>query len=36
MRSQAWNQWLSLNGNNLAWIVLTVSGVLCISILMRS
>ena len=29
----AWDQWISLNGNNLAWIVLTVLGVLLSSIL---
>jgi len=28
MFSKAWKQWISLNGNNLAWIVLAVSGVL--------
>ncbi len=35
MFSKAWEQWVSLNGNNLAWIVLTVGGVLFTSLLMK-
>jgi hypothetical protein len=35
MFSKAWKQWVSLNGNNLAWIALTVGGVLFTSLLMK-
>ncbi len=35
MFSKAWKQWVSLNGNNLAWIALTVGGVLFTSLLVK-
>jgi hypothetical protein len=35
MFSKAWSQWISLSGNNLAWIVLVVAGVLFTSLLMK-
>jgi hypothetical protein len=31
--SEAWTQWLDLNANNLAWIMLVVAGVLVSSFL---
>jgi hypothetical protein len=35
MFSKAWKQWISINGNNLAWIVLAVGAVLFTSLLMK-
>ena len=32
MFSKAWKQWIYLNGNNLAWIVLIVAAMLFISL----
>lgn len=31
----AWNQWVSLNANNLVWIALVSDGVLFTDLLMR-
>jgi hypothetical protein len=31
----AWNQWVSLNANNLVWIALVLGGVLFTDVLMR-
>jgi hypothetical protein len=33
--SDAWKQWVSLNGNNLVWIALVSGGVLFTDLLMR-
>jgi hypothetical protein len=33
--SKAWEQWISLNANNLIWIALTIGGVLFTSLLMK-
>ena len=33
--SKSWEQWVSLNGNNLVWIALTIGGILFTSLLMK-
>lgn len=36
VHSKAWSQWISFNSNNLAWVVLTVVGVLFTSLLLKA
>jgi len=33
--SKSWEQWVSLNANNLVWIALTIGGILFTSLLMK-
>jgi hypothetical protein len=33
--AKSWEEWVSLNGNNLVWIALTIGGILFTSLLMK-